>query len=64
MGRAATIGLAMMALAVSACRDEGGVVVVDAPAAPRAVTATYYAGSVTVDWELDAAWDGEAFRLY
>lgn len=34
------------------------------PAAPRAVTATYYAGSVQVSWELAPAWNGEAFRIY
>jgi len=37
---------------------------VDAPAAPRALTVTYYAGSVTVNWELAPGWDGEAFRVY
>ena len=62
MGRAVTFCLAL-ALAVSGCRDDG-VVVVDAPAAPRALSVTYYGGSVTVSWELAPDWDGEAFRVY
>jgi len=36
----------------------------DVPAAPRALGASYYAGSVTVEWELAPDWDGEAFRVY
>lgn len=62
MGRAMTICLAV-ALVASGCRDDV-VVVRDTPAAPRAVTATYYAGAVTVSWELSPDWDGEAFRIY
>jgi hypothetical protein len=50
-------------LAASACRNDT-VVVTDAPAAPRALAVTYYAGSVTVSWELAPDWDGEAFRIY
>lgn len=63
MGRWVTTCLAL-ALAVSGCRDNGVVVVEDPPGAPRAVLATYYAGSVTVSWELAPDWDGEAFRVY
>ena len=36
----------------------------DVPAAPRALEASYYAGAVTVTWELAPAWNGEAFRVY
>ncbi len=32
--------------------------------APRGLSASYYAGSVTLTWELDASWNGEAFRVY
>src|SRR5687767_4659013 len=37
---------------------------VDVPGAPRDVTASYYAGAVTVSWELAPDWDGETFRIY
>jgi len=62
MGRWVTTCLTL-ALVVSGCRDNG-VVVVDPPGAPRAVSATYHGGSVTVSWELAPDWDGEAFRIY
>jgi hypothetical protein len=63
MGRALILCLAL-AVAAAGCRDDKVVVVVDAPAAPRALAVTYYAGSVSVDWELAPEWDGEAFRVY
>ena len=63
MGRAATIGLAMALITLSACRDDV-VVVGGVPAAPRALAVSYYAGAVTVSWELAPEWDGEAFRIY
>lgn len=59
------VGLALSTMALAACQDE--LVLVEepgVPAAPRAVAASYYAGSVTVTWELAAAWDQEAFRVY
>jgi hypothetical protein len=34
------------------------------PAAPRALEARYYGGSVTLTWELAPQWDGEPFRVY
>lgn len=56
----------ILMLGLTACRDD--VVYVDPiddfPAAPRALEAAYYAGVVTVSWELAPAWDGEAFRVY
>jgi hypothetical protein len=36
----------------------------DIPGAPRDVEASYYAGAVTVSWELAPDWDGETFRIY
>jgi hypothetical protein len=48
-------------LAIGACDST---VDVDLPDAPRDVTASYYAGAVTVSWELGTDWDGEAFRIY
>ncbi len=62
--RRAIVGLVIVS-ALAACQDD--IVYVDdpgVPAAPRAVAASYYAGSVTVTWELAPAWDGEAFRVY
>ncbi len=51
-------------LSVAACTDD--VVYIDdsIPDAPRALQATYYAGAVTVSWELGPGWDGESFRVY
>jgi hypothetical protein len=62
MGRAVTMGLAMMTT-LAACHNDV-VVVSDIPAAPRSVAATYYNGAVTVSWELAPEWNGEAFRVY
>lgn len=63
MGRALTMCMAV-ALGVSACSNESVVVVEDVPAPPRALSATYYGGTVTVSWELAPDWSGEAFRIY
>lgn len=63
--RRAIVGSILFALSLTACNDD--VVLVDdsgPPAAPRAVSATYYAHSVTVSWELAAGWKEEAFRVY
>lgn len=64
--RSVLVGLALTMVVLTGCRDElifveepGG-----SPAAPRAVAASYYAGSVTVTWELAPDWNGEAFRVY
>jgi len=62
MGRAVMVCLAL-AVTLSACRNDV-VVVGDLPAAPRALEARYYAGVVTVSWELAPEWNGEAFRVY
>jgi len=57
--------LALSVLSLTACQDD--LVYVDdpgVPAAPRALAASYYAGSVTVTWELAPDWNGEPFRVY
>ena len=62
--RRVQVGAAVVALLVAACSVDGGPTGVDDIAPPRAVEATYYAGAVTVTWELASGWDGEGFRLY
>jgi hypothetical protein len=64
--RRAAVGSLISMLALAACQNDITYVDVgsDVPAAPRALAASYYAGSVTVTWELAAAWNGEAFRVY
>ena len=59
----AVMGL-IVAFSLAACQDEVLLVDTGAPAAPRALAVSYYAGSVTVSWELGSGWDGEAFRVY
>ena len=61
--RRVLMGSLLSMLALGGCRNDG-VAVVDPPAAPEALSASYYAGSVTVSWELGPSWDGEAFRVY
>ena len=67
MKRAAVTSIFLVA-ALAACDSD--LIIVDdpddglAPDAPRAVAVPYYAGSVSVTWELGPAWDGEAFRIY
>lgn len=65
MRRAVVVSLLAIG-ALSACRDN--TVFVDSdpeiPAPPRALAASYYAGAVTVTWELAPGWNGEAFRVY
>lgn len=60
----AVLGVSM--LSMSACSTDVVNLVDDsgAPAPPLAVAADYFAGSVTVTWELSPAWNGEAFRVY
>ena len=61
--RRVTVGPLVMVLALVGC-DDDFIVGVDAPAAPRDVEVSYYAGVVTVSWGLAPAWNGEAFRVY
>jgi hypothetical protein len=59
--RAGTVAAALLG---AACTRDAVGVGTDDPAPPRAVEASYYAGAVTVSWELDPDWDGEDFRVY
>jgi len=61
--RRVAFGFLVMMLALAGC-DDDFIIGVDVPAAPRDVEASYYAGVVTVSWELASAWNGEAFRVY
>jgi hypothetical protein len=55
----------LLGVPLAACNSDSVLVPVGGvPAAPRALAASYYAGAVTVEWELAPAWDGEAFRVY
>ena len=64
MRRGALVGVLMLG-SIAACNDDEIIYVDDdAPAAPQSLAASYYAGAVTVEWELGAGWDGEAFRVY
>jgi hypothetical protein len=62
--RRAAVGSLILISALTACQSDLVYVDTDVPAAPRALAASYYAGSVTVTWELAPAWDGEAFKVY
>jgi hypothetical protein len=62
--RGEAVVVLLTAFSMSACNSNDVLVVQDAPAAPRALSASYYAGAVTVEWELSPDWDGEAFRVY
>ncbi|HKK92913.1 MAG TPA: hypothetical protein VJ925_05740 [Longimicrobiales bacterium] len=60
------LGALLVALAGTTACDETIIVGPDgrAPDAPRAFDAFYYAGAVTLSWELGPAWNGESFRVY
>lgn len=63
--RRAVAVLLLAGLSVSACGGSDEVLVTGgAPDAPVALAASYYAGVVTVSWELGSNWNGEAFRVY
>jgi hypothetical protein len=62
--RSAVVCSLTMMLALAACQDDVIFIDDDVPDAPRALAASYYAGSVTVTWELGLDWNGEAFRVY
>jgi len=63
MRRRALWGLLVLG-SMAACDDDEIVIVDQQPAAPQALTASYYAGAVTVEWELGSGWNGETFRVY
>lgn len=57
----------LLALALAGCQDDDFIVGPGGgfqPDAPRAVAATYWAGAVTVSWELGPAWNGESFLVF
>ena len=58
-------GAGLLLVTLAGC-DEDGVLLSldDPPAAPQAVDAYYFAGVVTVTWELAPDWDGDSFRIY
>lgn len=53
----------MATFALAGCRNDATIVAGD-PAPPRALAGTYYAGAITLTWELASGWDGESFRVY
>ena len=58
-------GAAAVTVLLGGCELNRTVIGVEAePAPPREVGAYYYAGAVTVTWELAPDWDGEVFRVY
>lgn len=63
MSRAAVVIL-LLTSSLSACTNDVLVPIGGTPAAPRALAVSYYAGSVTVEWELAPDWNGESFRVY
>ncbi len=63
--RSAAVVMLLLTVPLSACgNNEVLVPIGGTPSAPRSLTAAYYAGSVTVDWELAPDWSNEAFRVY
>ena len=64
MRRAAVVILLLTGLLSACTTNEVLVPIGDTPAAPRSLTAAYYAGAVTVEWELAPDWSDEAFRVY
>lgn len=56
--------VALAALIGAAGCNNDSTVVVSAPAAPAALDGSYYAGAITLTWELGSGWDGESFRVY
>lgn len=62
MRRVMFVALAALIGAAGCNRDS--TMVVGAPAAPAALDGSYYAGAITLTWELGSGWDGESFRVY
>jgi hypothetical protein len=58
------MGVLFLTLALGGCESDEILVPVEGPAAPRALEAYYYAGSVRLSWELGPGWNGETFRVY
>jgi hypothetical protein len=64
MRRAAVVMMLVTGLLSACTSDEVLVPVGGTPSAPRSLSAAYYAGAVTVEWELAPDWNNEAFRVY
>lgn len=68
MRRVWMTGTALVMLLTAAACDTDSIVFVDddvmGPAEPMFLAADYYAGQVTVSWELAPGWNGEPFRVY
>ena len=63
--RRAAVVILLLTGPLSACTSNEVLVPIGGtPAAPRSLTAAYYAGAVTVGWELAPDWNDEAFRVY
>ena len=58
------LGCLILMLGLAACEDDVIYVDDDLPAAPRALQGFYYAGVVTLTWELAPDWVDEPFRVY
>ena len=61
--RRAVFAALMATFALAGCRNDVTRVVTD-PAPPTALAGSYYAGAITLTWELASGWDGESFRVY
>lgn len=64
MRRAAVVILLLTGPLLACGHNDVLVPIGDTPAAPRSLAAAYYAGAVTVEWELAPDWSNEAFRVY
>jgi len=64
MRRVRIVTGALALLVAAACETDSFVYVDEGPAPPWNVAVEYYAGAVTVSWELATNWNGEAFRVY
>lgn len=61
--RRVVFAVLLATFAAAGCRNDA-TVVLDDPAPPRALEGSYYAGAITLIWELASGWDGESFRVY
>jgi len=57
-------GALVLLVAAAACDTDSFIYIDEGPAEPVNLFAEYYAGVVTVSWELGSGWNGEAFRVY
>ncbi len=62
--RRVVVGTLLLSWTLVGCQSNDILVGVNPPAPPQNVDASYYAGAVTVTWELASGWSGETFRIY